>query len=178
MSAWPVEALPCFGVACGLAVFGVPLGAVVDPFAFAVSVECAVAASVDEAFGWLGFVSSDVVGFEWCAVEVFGRVAVHGACAVFAFCAVYVVVDEVAAWDFVLGVSVAALLGGFLFGLDLEVFGLHFPSFGFQLLCEPFAGGDAAVSTCAAHDADSGGALCLDRVEVVGQCVGDAWLFE
>lgn len=118
-SAGPVEALPCFG-ACGLAVFGVPLGAVVDPFAFAFAVECAVAFAVDEAFWWLGFVSSDVVSFECGSVEVFGWVAVHGACAVFAFGAVYVVVEQVLSRHFVLGVAVAALLGGF-----------HVPSFAF-----------------------------------------------
>ena len=112
-SAGPVEPLPCVGVSCGLAVFGVPLGAVVDPFAFAAAVECAVAAAVDEAFGWLCFVAVDVVGFEWCAVEVFGGVAVHGACAVFTFGAVYEVVEQVLSWHFVLCVAVAALFGGF-----------------------------------------------------------------
>ena len=98
----------------GLAVFGVPLWAVLHPFAFAVAVEGAVALAVDETFRWLGFVPADVVGFECCPVEVFVRVAVHGACAVFAFGAVDEVEQEVAAWHFVLVVAVATLCGGWL----------------------------------------------------------------
>lgn len=89
-SAGPVESLPCFSVS-GLAVHGVPFGPVFDPCAFAFAVEGAVTFAVYEAFGWLGFVSVYVVCFEWCSVEVFGRVAEHWACAVFTFGAV----DEV-----------------------------------------------------------------------------------
>ena len=69
--------------------FGVPFGPVFDPCAFSFAVEGAVAFAVYEAFGWLGFVSVYVVCFEWCSVEVFGRVAEHWACAVFTFGAIY-----------------------------------------------------------------------------------------
>lgn len=58
--AGPVQ-LSIFGV---LVVFGVPFGAVLDPFTGAVAVEFAVALSVDEALWGLGFVAVDVVCFQ------------------------------------------------------------------------------------------------------------------
>lgn len=70
---------------------GVPFGAVFYPFSFSFAVEGAVAFAVYEPFGWLGFVSSDVVGFECGAVKVLVRGAEHWFAAVFAFGAV----DEV-----------------------------------------------------------------------------------
>ena len=157
VASWPVEGVPR-AVVSGLAVFGVPVWSVLDPGAFAFAVECAVAAAVDEAFGWLGLVPVDVVGFEWCAVEVFGGVPEHRSRAVFAFCSVYEVVEQVFTWDLLLPVSVPALCccGLLLFGLEVVVVELDCPAFGFELGGEPFSECDAAVSACAAGDGDGG----------------------
>ena len=129
-----------------------------DPCAFAFAVECAVAAAVDEAFWWLGLVPVDVVGFEWCAVEVPAGVAEHWSCAVFAFRSVYEVVEQVLARDLLLPVSVSALRCCCLLLLCFEVVvvELDVPAFSFELGGEPFAECDAAVSACAACDADGG----------------------
>ncbi|AIJ33454.1 hypothetical protein CIMIT_05670 [Corynebacterium imitans] len=86
--------------------------------------------------------------------------------------------EQVFTWDLLLSVSVAALCccGLLLFGLEVVVVELDCPAFGFELGGEPFSECDAAVSACAAGDADGGWLQGFDGGEVACELVGYAGL--